>query len=146
MPWRVLAGHETSPTGSAVGGVGIGVHEDHTVLGQFVDVGAFVVFRPHVPEISPAQVVDEKEHDVRLGCPIHPEKSSGKEYGTGDGNKPKKSHLHMRTRSRVLVKWVEGRQSKEMRQSPCPQNLQSKNTILPTREEREEGKQVRYNE
>ena len=104
---RILAGHEAGPTRSAVGGVGISVHENHTVLGQFVDVGALVIFRSHVSEISPAEVVDEKEHYVRLGRPIRPEKRSGEQNGEDNESGPMKNHLTRRTRSRVLVKWVE---------------------------------------
>ena len=70
-------------------------------------MGAFVVFRSHEPKVGPTEIVDEKEHDVWLGRPIRPEKRSGKEYSKGDKNKPNKSHLPRRTRSRVLVKWVE---------------------------------------
>ena len=107
MSWRILAGHEASPTGSAVGGVGIGVHEDHPLLGQFVDVRSLVVFRSHITEVGPAEVVDEKENYVWLGRPIRTQKRSGEQYSKGDQNKPMKNHLTKRTGSRVLVKWVE---------------------------------------
>ena len=61
---RVLAGHQAGPTWSAVGGVGIGVHKDHAVFGQLVDVRTFVVFRSHVPKVGPTEVVDEE----RIRC------------------------------------------------------------------------------
>ncbi len=79
MSGGILAGHQTGSTWSAVGSIGIGVHKDHAVLGQLIDVRALVIFRSHESEVGPAEVVDEKENDVRLGCTIRTEKRSGEQ-------------------------------------------------------------------
>ncbi len=67
MPRRILSGHQTGPTGGAIGGRGIGVHKDHSLLGELVDMRTLVVFRAHETEIGPPHVVDEKENYVGLG-------------------------------------------------------------------------------
>ena len=93
VPRRILAGHQAGSTWSAVRGVGIGVHKNHAVFGQLVDVRTLVIFRPHVPKVGPTEIVDEKEHDVWLGLTIRPEKRSGVQDGEGDENRPMKNHL-----------------------------------------------------
>ena len=67
VPGRILAGHQTGPTGGAIGSGGIRVHKNHPVFRQLVDMRALVVFRAHVTEIRPPHVVDKEEHDVGLG-------------------------------------------------------------------------------
>ena len=67
MPRRILPGHQACSAWSAIRSRGIGVHKNHSLFCQLVDVRTLVVFRAHVTEIRPAHVVDKEKHDVGLG-------------------------------------------------------------------------------
>ena len=59
-----MSGQQAGAGGSAVGGVGIGVGEDHTLAGQLVDAGGLVELASHEADVLPAHVVDEDEDEV----------------------------------------------------------------------------------
>ena len=101
MSRGVFARHETGPTGSAVGGVCIGVHEDHAVLGQLVDVGTLVESRSREGQVGPAKVVDEEKDDVRLAGIGLPEEG---EYGRSENDEETGFHTTMTITSSRRVK------------------------------------------
>ena len=96
MPRGILPRHQASPAWCAIGGGGIGIHKDHSLLGQLIDVRAFVVLGTHVAKISPAHVVDEEKDDVRLG--FNRRKKSGKKEEA-------KCESHNRTNKKGKTKW-----------------------------------------
>ena len=65
MARRVLAGEQTGTRRGAVGRVGIGISENHSALGQAVDVRSLIKIRPHVAGVFPAKIVKVNEENVR---------------------------------------------------------------------------------
>ena len=57
MARRVLAGEQTGTRRGAVGRGGIGIREDHSPLGQAIDVRGLIKIRPHVTGVFPAEIV-----------------------------------------------------------------------------------------
>ena len=64
MTRGVVAGHQGSAGRSAIGGRGVGLGETHSFLGEAVEVGGFVVFRPLAGEVGVAKVISVEEDDI----------------------------------------------------------------------------------
>ena len=78
VPRRVLSAENGRPC-RRTERVGVGIGEEHRLLGQLVHVGRLVVFRTIDPAIHPAHVVDQEEHDVWLVSRLNRKCGEGKE-------------------------------------------------------------------
>src|SRR4029079_18462775 len=63
-PRPVLTAHERRAGRLTVGTASVAVREPHTVGGELVDVGRFVVFASLAAEIGPTQVVGQNKYDI----------------------------------------------------------------------------------
>ena len=68
MPGGVVAGQQTGAGGLAVGGVGVGIGEDHALLGHAVEHGGFEDAIGLVASVIPTLVVGVDQDDVGVLC------------------------------------------------------------------------------
>ena len=66
MSGRILTGHETGASGSAVGGTGIGLRKHEATSGQPIKVGRFREPVAHETDITPTHVVHQNQDDIRF--------------------------------------------------------------------------------